>query len=294
MVTPHSASTAIVNEIRTQFDGPVLVTASARDRVTGMDIRIDRVGSGAPVVILNGLLGTNEHWFGCLGPLATRSEVLLMQPPILEMRGKGCSVDGVMQLVVSVLETLIDRPAVFVGNSLGGHISLRLALEHPALVRGLVLIGSSGLFERTFDNDWEHNPSREWLTRKIGGLFDDPSRMMPGMVDQAHEELSRRTAARALVKLGRSAKRDHLGEKLHAIRCPTLLMWGKQDIVTPPEVAEEFHRLIPGSRLEWIDKCGHAPQIERSQEVGAGIARFLDDLASGALDRNGAGVQGVA
>lgn len=283
-----------MSELRTQFDGPIPVTASARDRVTGMDIRIDRVGHGVPVVILNGLLGTNEHWFGCLGPLATRSEVLLMQPPLLEMRGKGCSVDGVLQLVVSVLETLIDQPAVFVGNSLGGHIGLRMALEHPALVRGLVLIGSSGLFERTFDSDWEHNPSREWLQRKIAGLFHDPSRMMPGMVEQAYEELSRRTAARALVRLGKSAKRDHLGEKLHEIRCPTLLMWGKQDIVTPPEVAEEFLRLIPGARLEWIDKCGHAPQIERSQEVGDGIARFLDGLANGSLERRGAGVQGVA
>lgn len=284
----------LVNAPHSHFDGLTPVTASAHDRVTGMDIRIDRVGSGQPVVILNGLLGTNQHWFGCLGPLATRSEVLLMQPPILEMRGKGCSVDGVLQLVVGVLETLIDQPAVFVGNSLGGHIGLRMALEHPQLVRGLVLIGSSGLFERTFDNDWEHNPSREWLQRKISGLFHDPSRMMPGMVDEAHAELSRRTAARALVRLGKSAKRDHLGEKLHAVRCPTLLMWGKQDIVTPPEVAEEFHRLIPGSRLEWIDRCGHAPQIERSREVGEGIARFLDELARGAVDRRGAGVQGVA
>lgn len=277
----------------THPDRPIPVTANARDRVTGMDIRIDRIGSGPPVVILNGLLGINEHWFGCLGPLAKRSEVLLLQPPILEMRGKGCSVDGVQQLVVSVLETLIDQPAVFVGNSLGGHIALRMGLQNPEMVRGLVLIGSSGLFERSFDTDWEHNPSREWLTRKIGGLFDDPSRMMPGMVDMAYEELSRRTAARALVRLGKSAKRDHLGEKLHAVRHPTLLLWGKQDIVTPPEVAQEFHQLIPTSKLRWIDRCGHAPQIERPDEVGNGIATFLDELNAGSWSAQ-AGAQGVA
>ncbi len=277
-----------------QPDHPIPVTASARDRVTGMDIRIDRVGSGEPLVILNGLLGINAHWFGCLGPLAPRAECLLLQPPILEMRGKGCSVDGVLHLVVSVLETLIDRPAVFVGNSLGGHIALRMALEYPEMVRGLVLIGSSGLFERTFDNDWEHNPSREWLQRKIGGLFHDPTRMMPGMVDMAHEELSRRTAARALVRLGKSAKRDHLGERLHTIRHPVMLLWGKQDIVTPPEVAQDFHGLIPGSRLHWIDRCGHAPQIERPQEVGEGIASFLDDLASGAVGAGASRAQGAA
>src|SRR5690606_13193057 len=106
-----------------------------------------RAGRGRPVVILNGLLGLNEHWFPCLGPLTSRAECLLLQPPLLEMRGKGLSVDGVAHLIESVLETLTDEPAIMVGNSLGGHVALRLAHRRPDLVAGLVLIGSSGLFE---------------------------------------------------------------------------------------------------------------------------------------------------
>lgn len=258
----------------------VPVTGVARDRVTGVDIRIDRIGSGPAVVFLNGLLGLNEHWFGCLAPIARHAECLLVQPPLLEMKGKGCSVDGVVHLVVSVLDTLIDGPAIFVGNSLGGHISLRLAMEYPDLVRGLILAGSSGLFERTFERDVQHTPSREWLQRKIEALFYDPSRMLPGTVDMAYQELSRRTAARALVKLGKSAKRDHLGERLHEVRVPTQLIWGRQDIVTPPEVAEQFLELIPDARLDWLDDCGHAPQIECAEQFGQIAARFINELAS--------------
>lgn len=257
---------------------PAPVTASTKDRVTGVDIRVDRAGRGKPLVILNGLLGLNEHWFPCLGPVAQRAEVLLLEPPLLEMKGKGLSVEGVTQLAISVLESLIDSPAIMVGNSLGGHIGLRLAHARPDMVRGLVLIGSSGLFERTFERSVQHDPSYPWLQQKISDLFHDPSRMLPGMVDLAYAELSRRSAARALVRLGRSAKNDHLGEILPTIDKPTLILWGKQDVVTPPHVAEQFHGLLPNSILRWIDHCGHAPQIEQPTAVADNIAEFLDRL----------------
>lgn len=256
----------------------IRVTARAMDRVTDVDIRIDRVGAGRPIVVLNGLLGLNEHWFSCLGELSRAGEVLLLQPPLLEMKGRGLTVEGVTDLVAGVLESLLEQPAVVVGNSLGGHIGLRLALERPRLLRGLVLVGSSGLFERTFERDVEHSPSREWMQRKIASLFHDPARMLPGMVDRAHAELSKRSAARALVKLGRSAKRDHLGDRLHRVRTPTLLVWGRQDIVTPPEVAEQFREGIAGARLEWIDRCGHAPQIEQPDALARHIAAFVRTL----------------
>jgi pimeloyl-ACP methyl ester carboxylesterase len=259
--------------------------------VTGVDVRVDRVGRGEPIVFLNGLLGLNEHWFACMSCLAgPRSaakpldlECLFIEAPLLEMRGSGCSVQGVTQLTIGLLETLLDKPAILVGNSLGGHVALRIALARPDLARGIALVGSSGLFERTFDTDWQHSPSREWLTRKIGELFHDPARMAPGMVELAYQELSRRSAARALVKLGRSAKRDHLGRELPNVRQPVLLAWGKQDTVTPPEVAREFHDNLPASRLRWIDQCGHAPQIERPDELSELLGGFAKDVFTGAF-----------
>ncbi|MBL0928330.1 MAG: alpha/beta hydrolase [Phycisphaerales bacterium] len=258
------------------------LTASARDRVTGVDVRIDRVGSGRPVVFLNGLLGLNEHWFPVLPTLSRRSECLLIEPPLLEMKGDGCSVLGVVSLIGNLMRSLLDGPAVVVGNSLGGHVGLRLALQHPELIRGLVLIGSSGLFERTLESA-QHSPSRDWLSQKIGGLFHDPARIPPGMVDRAYAELSKRTAARALVRLGKSAKNDHLGEELPKVRHPVALVWGRQDNVTPPEVCEQFGQLIPNTRTWWIDRCGHAPQIERPDEVASSIGEFLDLLDAGSF-----------
>lgn len=259
------------------------VTASSRPGAgveDGVAVRVlaDRVGAGAPVVYLHGLLGLKEHFLPAAQRLADRAESWLVQAPLLELRGGSCSVRGAERLVGDFLREHIAEPMVMVGNSLGGHLALRMALAEPDRVRALVLAGSSGLFERTFEKDVQHRPSREWIDRKITDLFCDPARMPAGVVDRAYAELSDRKAARALVRLSRTAKADHMGDRLPMIAQPTLLLWGRQDTVTPPAVAEEFASLMPAARIRWIDRCGHAPMIERPEEFAAGIREFLDDI----------------
>lgn len=65
---------------------------------------------------------------------------------------------------------------------------------------------------------------------------------------------------------------------LPEIHQPTLLVWGKQDVVTPPKVALEFESLLPHAQLKWIDQCGHAPMMERPDEFSAQMKDFLTDL----------------
>lgn len=247
------------------------------DHLTNLDTRVHRPAhaTGHTLVVLNGLLGLNKHWFEVMHRLASSCRCTLIEPPLLSLSGEHCSVAGVVRIVIDALERTNAAPAVLAGNSLGGHVAMRIALQRPELVKGLVLMGSSGLFERTFERNVMHAPTKAWLAGKIGDLFSDPANVPPGMVDEAYAELGQRKGARALVKLGKSAKNDHLGEEVPRLRLPTLLLWGKQDIVTPPEVAEEFRSLIPGSRLQWIDRCGHAPQIERPEEVALHLADFM-------------------
>jgi pimeloyl-ACP methyl ester carboxylesterase len=56
---------------------------------------------------------------------------------------------------------------------------------------------------------------------------------------------------------------------------PVSLIWGKDDTVTPPDVAEEFHKLLPNSTLYWIDKCGHAPMMEHPEEFNQLLEEWL-------------------
>jgi pimeloyl-ACP methyl ester carboxylesterase len=190
-------------------------------------------------------------------------------------------------MTAALIDELVDEPAVLVGSSFGGHVALRVVLDRPDLTRGLVLVGASGLYEVDYEGelggdprmkDVEIRPSREWMQRKIAELFHDKTTIPDGVVDRVHAELSHRRAARAIVKLSRSSRKDHVGSQLERVQAPALVLWGRQDIVTPPRVAHEFAERLPDARLHWIDECGHAPMIEKPEEFTSAMGAFLDEL----------------
>lgn len=245
----------------------------------GLAATVREVGSGVPVVFLHGLVGLNEHWESVVERVRGSVRCVLFELPLLQLRGDECSIHGATDLTARFLREELDEPAILVGNSFGGHVALRIALEHPSSVRGLVLAGSSGLIEKSMVSDIQIRPSKEWLRRKIGELFFDQNLMREADLDRAFAELSDRGGARAMVKLSRSARRDHLGERIADIAAPTLLIWGRQDVVTPPEAAEGFQRMIRDNKLVWLDRCGHAPMIERPEEFARELLAFAERFA---------------
>lgn len=241
--------------------------------------RIVDIGEGRPVVFLHGLVGLNEHWEDVVRRTRQGNRCIMLELPLLDLRGDDCSIQGVTDLTARFIDQhFAGEPVTLVGNSFGGHVALRMAIERPDLVRALVLAGSSGLIEKSMVREVQIRPSREWLSEKIGELFFDRSKMREADLDRAHAELSRRGGARAMVKLSRSARRNHLGEKIGRITAPTLLIWGRQDIVTPPEAAEGFRSAIPDSKLVWFERCGHAPMIECPEQFAAALVEFIKEL----------------
>lgn len=240
--------------------------------------RLSECGKGRPIVFLHGLVGLNDHWEDVVRLAKARTRCIMLELPLLELSGDDCSIHGVVDLTARFLDTHLTEPCVLVGNSFGGHVALRLALDRPELVRGLVLAGSSGLKEQTMVQEIQTRPTREWLSERIGELFFDRSKMRHADVDRAHKELSKRSGARAMVRLSRSARRNNLGERIGDIRVPTLIIWGREDVVTPPEAAHEFASKIKDSRLIWFDRCGHAPMIECPEEFAKVIMEFNEEL----------------
>src|ERR1051326_3428606 len=126
--------------------GQVLLTGLA-----GVKVPVDVVGAGEgrPLVFLHGLVGLNEHWEDGDQPVTARARTVMLQIPLLDLRGDDCSIQGATELTIRFLEKHIGEPSVLVGNSFGGHVALRIALDRPDLLRGLVLAGSSGLIEKS-------------------------------------------------------------------------------------------------------------------------------------------------
>lgn len=248
-----------------------------------VECKVLDIGSGTPVVFLHGLVGLNDHWEEVATRIQTNVRCVLMELPLLDLQGDDCSILGVAELTRRALKQhLKEEPAVIVGNSFGGHVALHLALSAPQLVRGLVLAGSSGLIERSTVREVQVRPSRAWLEEKIGELFFDRRHVREADIQRAHEALSHRRRARAMVRLSRSARKNHLGNRIGELASPALLIWGREDVVTPPEAAKEFHRLLPDARIVWFDQCGHVPMVEHPDEFAQALLAFVAEIDPGA------------
>ena len=160
---------------------------------------------------------------------------------------------------------------------MGGHIGLILTLARPEYVHSLVLTGSSGLYERSFGDSFPRKSDKEYIKRKTQEVFYNPDVATDELVDEVFGIVNDRMKGIKTVMLARSAIKHNMQNELPNIKCPTCIIWGKQDNVTPPDVAIEMNRLIPNSELFWIDQCGHAAMMERPAEFNKILYNWLKD-----------------
>jgi pimeloyl-ACP methyl ester carboxylesterase len=86
------------------------------------------------------------------------------------------------------------------------------------------------------------------------------------LVNDVYKLVNDRHSVIRLLAMAKSAIRHNMKKDLHKMQMPVCLIWGRDDKITPPEVALEFNELLPNAELHWLDKCGHAPMMERPQE----------------------------
>jgi pimeloyl-ACP methyl ester carboxylesterase len=259
---------------------------SAFDKDVTVDIHEDpefrwlERGTGEPVVLLHGLMGQMHHWDAVLDAVGHGYRVIAPALPVFDADLREASLGALGRYVLRFLDALDIPRAVLGGNSLGGHVALRLALDHGERVSGLVLTGSSGLFERGFASGVPHRPDRAWVRRKMQEVFFDPDLVTDGWVDDVHRMVTTPASALRILRLARDARRDNLEGRLGEIRIPTLLIWGLEDRITPPDVAERFRTLIPDAHLWHLSQCGHAPMLERPEPFAEVLADWLDGTRS--------------
>jgi len=227
------------------------------------------------ILLLHGMFGGADDWRLCAEHLRTHWRVIIPELPVLSLPYSEVGVHSLVQHVERVLtEQGVDR-AVLVGNSLGGHIGLSVALRQPDRIAALVLAGSSGLFEKTQERKVPRRPTKEWVHEKIREVFFDEMHVTETLVNEVHETLSDLRQAMKMIRLAKSAKHENLRDILHQIHCPVLLVWGSNDKITPPVIAHEFKQQIPHAELRFIEHCGHAPTIECPREFNRITEEFL-------------------
>lgn len=230
------------------------------------------------LLLLHGLFGALSNFENIFKRFSADYNVVIPILPIYEMPIFEVSVMGLVGFVKKFVEYKKFETVHVLGNSLGGHIALLYALAEPERVSSITLTGSSGLFESAFGTAFPKRGDYEYIKRKTGDTFYDPNVATKELVDEVFGIVNDRNKAIRVIATAKSAVRHNLGDKLHKIKAPTLLIWGKQDAVTPPFVAEKFNDLIEDSRLHFLDKCGHAPMMEKPQEFNELLDAFLKEI----------------
>ena len=196
--------------------------------------------------------------------------------PLFDLDIFHTSVGGLEKYVQRFIESRGYTNIHLLGNSLGGHVALVHVLKHPELIKTLILTGSSGLFENGMGDSYPKRGDYEYIKKKTQLTFYNPETATKELVDEVFEITNSRVKVIKIIALAKSAIRNNLGDELNQIKQPTLLIWGNNDIITPPFVGKEFNKLIPNSELHFVDKCGHAPMMEVPDEFNAILDTFLE------------------
>lgn len=236
------------------------------------------VGEGEVLMLLHGLFGALSNFSDLIERFRTTHKVVVPLLPLFDLDILHTSVTGLAKHVDQFIEYKGYDHIHLLGNSLGGHVGLVHVLKHPEKIKSLTLTGSSGLFENAMGDSYPKRGDYDYIKNKTAQTFYDPAMATKELVDEVFEITKNRLKVIKIIALAKSAIRNNLGEDLNQIKIPTLLIWGKNDTVTPPFVAEEFHKLIPHSQLYFIDKCGHAPMMEVPGEFNDLLENFLQSL----------------
>lgn len=235
-----------------------------------------RRSSVTPIVLLHGMLGDLSNWTNTIKELAAQGyRVLVPVLPVYDLPLNQTSVTGLVEYVHGFLKQMGIEQTVLVGNSLGGQVALKFATLYPEMVRAMVLSGASGIYEVSIGTGTPRRKDKEFIRDRAAITFYDPVHATDELVDEMYEIVNDRPRVTRLIKMARSTKAEVVTDHLSSIVAPTLLIWGRDDVITPPEVGEEFARRMPNAYLSFIDRCGHAPMIEHPEVFNNLMLDFL-------------------
>jgi pimeloyl-ACP methyl ester carboxylesterase len=231
--------------------------------VDGTPVRHRSTGAGAPVVLVHGLSGSWRWWAATARRLAEHHRVLL---PDLPGHGdwpslRAPALAGAPEWLAAWLRAAGLERAHLVGHSLGGLVCARLAIRRPDLVDRLVLVAPAGIPERS-------------LLGSVGPLVASVASASPAFLRRLVGDAARAGPV-TLMRAARDLLDDDLRDELHALRTPTLLVWGGHDPLVPVRHARTFRSLIPDARLVVLRDAWHVPMVEQETAFSEAVAAFL-------------------
>jgi pimeloyl-ACP methyl ester carboxylesterase len=269
--------------------------ASTFVELGGARVHVRDQGEGAPIVMLHGALTSLHDWEPWAEALADEHRVVTLDLPPFGLTGNGgweqYDNERYLQLIDALLADRDIEQAVIVGNSLGGYFAALYAAERPERVAALVLISPAGYPQAV---PW---PLRVYTVPGIGALAErvTPRFMVrlgvyrshhdTGAVGEAMVERYFRLATAPGNRAGMRELFTRVVAQSHeepdwvpSIIAPTLLLWGTEDRLVPPELAKRWLEDLPRAELIRYPEVGHVAMLEIPEQSLGDVQRFLDAL----------------
>jgi pimeloyl-ACP methyl ester carboxylesterase len=236
-------------------------------------------GEGHPIVLVNGLGGTSENWGNMIQEFKAKGFKVYAPDMLGFGRTDKPDVDYSMSLQADTLKQFLDSQKLeqpdLVGWSMGGWIVMKYAAANPQRVHRLVLLDSAGLIYDATNAQALRPKNVEQLAHMMDILNPNP-RPIPAFVAR---DIIRIMAEQDWV-IDRTLKsmftgKDVMDGHLQELTMPVLIVWGKQDQITPMELADKLHRQIPQNTLYVADSCGHLAPVACAGEVLPQMEKFL-------------------
>ena len=242
--------------------------------VFGQRIHWTESGNGAPVILLHGLGSDSAVWARVTGELAAHRRVITLDQIGFGQSGKPAlkyRLDTFTSFLEGFYEVLRLERTSLVAHGVSGAIAIAFAAAHPRLLERLVLVCPGFLLD---SNGIELlNPASRADARELAKR----TRLHAGDLeaDQAWADSMTSAAANQAVIDSVSSGRDSVATLLPTVQHSTLIVWGREDLLTPVERGERIHAAIPDSQMVVIEKAGHTPHRDRPKEFASVVEKFL-------------------
>jgi pimeloyl-ACP methyl ester carboxylesterase len=247
-----------------------------------------------PIVLIHGTSASLHTWDGWTSALQSERRVIRMDLPGFGLTGPAPDgdyrVERYADFIVALMDQLGVRQAVLAGNSLGGGVAWRTAVQHPARVSRLVLVDASGyplqstsvpLGFRLAQITWlkpvmSRLLPRQMIEASVRNVYANPDKVTTELVDRYYELTLRSGNRESLTQRIRLRETDAKDRDLiKTVRQPTLILWGAQDRLITEASGQRFHQDIAGSQYVVLEGLGHVPQEEDPERSVGVVKQFL-------------------
>ena len=284
----ESTSVNLVDQIQSK----AIQTSLLSEPIPTTYVRSDghRGSGGTPILLLHGFDSSLMEFRRLMPLLAPHHETWAIDLLGFGLTDRPTGIDfsatNIKQHLYNTWQTLIDRPVILVGASMGGTAALDFCLTYPEAVSKLVLLDSAGLAKAP-DMGKFMVPPLGWMAAEFlrnrrvrqsisRSAYFDKTFASPDALACSMLHVTDPNWRRAIISFTRSGGYTFFSRQLvEKVACPTLILWGRNDEILGTKDAAGFEEAIADSKLVWCDRCGHVPHLEQSEKVTQHMLEFI-------------------